>query len=183
MRLELLLSFGTASLAGCAVVAGFFGMNLHSGIEDVDGLLWVVTGGSTAAGVAIFAGLLFSVRRFHASQQKQIAQTASLERSLSSLDAAYFALRQQGVLLGDAGAGGRARASETDPVVTRDELSRALDSVNERVRPSDVDALFRLLDTDGSGVLTKDELGLRGEAAEAVAHYHGSAERPRKPES
>jgi hypothetical protein len=40
-----------------------------------------------------------------------------------------------------------------------------------------VDALFRLLDTDGSGVLTKDELGLRGEAAEAVAHYHGGQAR------
>ena len=29
MRLELLLGFGTASLAVCAAVAGFFGMNLH----------------------------------------------------------------------------------------------------------------------------------------------------------
>ena len=51
------------------------------------------------------------------------------------------------------------------------------------MRPSDVDALFRLLDTNGSGVLTKDELGLRGEAAEAVAHYHGSAEQQRKPQN
>ena len=56
---------------------------------------------------------------------------------------------------------------------TREGLSRALDALNERMQPGDVDALFRLLDTDNSGVLTKDELGLRGEAAEAVAHYHG----------
>ena len=70
-----------------------------------------------------------------------------------------------------------AAAGAPDPVVTREGLSRALDAVNERMQPGDVDALFRLLDTDGSGVLTKDELGLRGEAAEAVAHYHGGQAR------
>ena len=176
MRLELLLTFGTTSLAACAAIAGFFGMNLHSGIEDTEGLLWVVTGCASSAAVAIFGGLVFSVRRFHSSQQQQIARTASLERSLFSLDSAYFALRQQGVLLGVDATGGSG-AGAPDPVVTREGLSRALDAVNERMQPGDVDALFRLLDIDGSGVLTKDELGLRGEAAEAVAHYHGGQAR------
>lgn len=180
MRLELLLSFGTTSLAFCAMVGGFFGMNLDSGVQEVEGLFWLATGVTVSAGAAIFGGLVFSVRRFHVSQQRQIARTASLERALTRLDDAYFGLRRQGVLIGEAGGGrgggggGRfVQSADSEPVVTREELSRALQSVDGRMQPADVDALFKLLDTDGSGVLTKDELGLRGEAAEAVARYHG----------
>ena len=79
---ELMLGFGTCSLALCAAVAGFFGMNLHSGWEDVHGGLQLVSTCAAAGAGAVFTGFVLSVRRFHASQLQQVERTSALERSL-----------------------------------------------------------------------------------------------------
>lgn len=51
MRLELLMGMATSSLAVSTLMAGFFGMNLVSGLEDVPGLFWLALGGCTALSV------------------------------------------------------------------------------------------------------------------------------------
>ena len=94
MRLELMLSFGTCSLAICATVGGFFGMNLHSGYEDVPYLLPQVSAGAALLASGVFGAFVLSLRRFHALQQQQVESTAALDRAIDTLDTAYFALRQ-----------------------------------------------------------------------------------------
>ena len=173
MRLELVIAFSTASLALTASVAGFFGMNLHSGIEEVPGLFWAVTGVTATAAASVFAAFVLSVRRFHSSQQQLVARTASLDRSLTGLDSAYFALRQRSLMLDDRqvaegdddGSGGRAEPLVITKEILREALQRAASSnadadVQTMVAPrhGDVDELWRLLDADGDGVLTASEL-------------------------
>ena len=171
MRIELLLGFGTASLALCAAVAGFFGMNLHSGVDEVPGLLWAVTGGTSAVGVGLFCGFLYSVRRFHASQQHQIAATAALETGLASLDATYFMLRRQGILHGDIHSDANEQA-----IISRTSLEESLHQLREdderEITLEEKAALWAILDADGNGVLTEEERHLQGEVARAAQQYH-----------
>lgn len=175
MRVELLLGFGTASLALCAAIGGFFGMNLHHGLDDVPNLMWVVTGGACAAATGVFGAFVVSVRRFHLSQQAQVARTAALDHSLQNLDSAYFALRQSGLVLGDGRDNNLISASGgADPVIiTKDVLRDAIDRVAQEtgtgsttlvrgqgdITEDAVDDLWRLLDANGDGVLTASELG------------------------
>ena len=159
MRAELLLTFSTTSLALCAAVAGFFGMNLHSGVEEVPHMLWVVTGSAALASTALFGGLLMGVRRFHVEQMTQIARTASLESSLSGLDAAYYALRVHGLLedmpertLGSA-------PSQPRSVISKAVLSDALHR-SEATPPTtqQLEDLWALLDTNADGELQQEEV-------------------------
>ena len=71
MRLELLLTFGATSLALSAAVAGFFGMNLHSGIDEAPQLMWAVSAAASAASALLFVALYRGVRRFHAEQARE----------------------------------------------------------------------------------------------------------------
>lgn len=181
MRLELLLSFGTTSLALCAAVAGFFGMNLHSGVDDYPNGLWLVTSAASTTALAVFAGLMLSVRRFHVSQGQQVVRTASLERSLNGLDAAYFALRPSRMLAASTDVDAtsatadavdeRLPASEEPLVITKAALREALGRVQQAGgKPSlvllgraphqqnlDFDELWALLDANGDGVLCPDD--------------------------
>ena len=171
MRIELLLGFGTASLALCAAVAGFFGMNLHSGVDEVPGLFWAVTGGTSAVGMGLFCGFLFSVRRFHASQQHQIVATAALETGLASLDAAYFMLRRQGILHGEIHSDVNEQA-----IISRTSLEESLlqlrDEDEREITVEEKAALWAILDADGNGVLTEEERHLQGDVARAAQQYH-----------
>ena len=74
------------SLTVSAVIGGFFGMTLKSGIEELPGLLWLVgfSGACTSAGLLYV--LTAGVRRFHHSQRAHLLQMGSLQRGLESLD-------------------------------------------------------------------------------------------------
>jgi Mg2+ and Co2+ transporter CorA len=54
LHLSLQLNMGTIAIAWMTAAAGFFGMNLHSGIEETPGAFWAVIAGSSAG-----AGVLF----------------------------------------------------------------------------------------------------------------------------
>ena len=98
MRFELLLSMGTISLTLAAVVGGFFGMNLHSGVEEMPGALWLAAGGATAVSASLLYVLTGGVRRFHRSQRAHLVHMGTLRRTLGGLDGAYYALRHHGLL-------------------------------------------------------------------------------------
>jgi hypothetical protein len=54
LHLSLQLNMGTVALAWTTATAGFFGMNLASGLEEVPGAFWTVVAGATTG-----AGILF----------------------------------------------------------------------------------------------------------------------------
>ena len=151
MRLELILGFGTTSLALSACVGGFFGMNLDSGIESSPHLLWAVSGAAVTASSVLFAGLVLGVRRFNAEQGRQVLATASLEQSLASLDTAYYALRERG-LLGDDKESEPGSLASTP--VSKEVLGDVLASASVRLAPGELDELWTLLDTNDDGVLS-----------------------------
>jgi hypothetical protein len=156
MRLELLVGFGSASLAMCAAAAGFFGMNLHSGVEDIRHGLWLVSGTVSVVASAVFTGFVLSVRRFNKSQQQQVLRTSALERSLASLDTAYFALRQRWI-----GTPNDDEESSQPVHISLDALRHALDESGKGPVPTEeVEELYNLLDANGDGVLTVAELGI-----------------------
>jgi|MDTA01.1.fsa_nt_gb Mg2+ and Co2+ transporter CorA len=171
MRIELLLSFSTCSLAVCACVGGFFGMNLHSGMDELPYMLWYVSGGTSLAAGSLFAAFVLSVRRFHALQQAHVESTDRLDRAIDTLDTAYFALRQAQQPLEDGnGASDTAlqpltNADSVRPTlrpITRETLQAALQktatlSGGQPLPPNAVDDLWSLLDANGDGVLTEDE--------------------------
>lgn len=95
MRLE--LGMGTSSLAVSTVIAGFFGMNLCSGLEEVPGLFWWVMSGSTVFSLAFFRVLIGGVRRYHHLQRKHLFEVRSLRCALESLESAYYEVRQRSV--------------------------------------------------------------------------------------
>lgn len=169
MRSELLLSMSGLSLTVSAVIGGFFGMNLSSGIEELPGLLWLVgiSGGCASAGLLYV--LTAGVRRFHLSQSAHLVRMGSLQRGLESLDQAYYALRHTGILApshgsAEAGGGGREGAaavlrSDTGAHGSRgDAVVAAVKSVGS---DDDVRALreaLALFDSDGDGMLSDDEV-------------------------
>jgi hypothetical protein len=63
IALELLLGAASFALSVAACVAGFFGMNLSSHLEDRPGAWVWVTAASAGGGVATFAALLWVMRR------------------------------------------------------------------------------------------------------------------------
>ena len=176
MRLELLLSFGTCSLALCATVGGLFGMNLHSGIENVHHLLWGVSAGAGALSTGLFIAFVRSMRRFHFSQQRSVDSTAALDRAIDALETAYFALRlrtpqlespladRAGAEAKEDGLGSRQAGDTALLPITRDSLADALQysAQLEGGAPlphGAVDELWEMLDANGDGVLTQEEIG------------------------
>ncbi|CAE7806277.1 mrs2, partial [Symbiodinium sp. KB8] len=93
-RNRIMMGMATSSLAVSTLMAGFFGMNLVSGLEDVPGLFWLALGGCTALSVFLFYGLMAGVRRYHSVQRQQLSEVSSLRTALDALDEAYFELRK-----------------------------------------------------------------------------------------
>lgn len=54
LRLEVFLNLGAVSVATGGLVAGAFGMNLHSGLEETRGLFFIVSGAMVAVSVLSF---------------------------------------------------------------------------------------------------------------------------------
>ena len=166
MRSELLLSMSGLSLTVSAVIGGFFGMNLKSGIEELPGLLWLVG----ASGACTSAGLLYvltkGVRRFHHSQRAHLLQMGSLQRGLESLDQAYYALRHTGILTPGNSLSEGAGAEGALPVLPdlgghRSTEDAVLAAVKTLGSDDDVRALreaLALFDSDGDGVLSDEEV-------------------------
>ena len=98
MRVALLLAMGGVSLSVSAVIGGFMGMNLSSGIEEMPGVLWLASAIGVGASASLFHVLTGGVRRFHHLQRENLLQINRLHRAVGALDHAYYALRRSGVL-------------------------------------------------------------------------------------
>ena len=138
-----------------AQVAGFFGMNLHSGLESSPPqLLWLVAGGTATASALLFVGLLLGVRRFNAEQSRQLSRTTSLEHALAGLDDAYYALRESGALDGTVDL-----SRDAPPLISKAALGDALGAAGAPpLAPPELDELWALLDTNADGVLNPEEV-------------------------
>jgi Mg2+ and Co2+ transporter CorA len=162
MRVELLVSFSGISLTFATVVVGLFGMNLHSGIEEVHGLLWPVAGGSVVASFAIYSSLRGAVSRYYELQRTYMQQRDHLQRALRSLDVAYYALRQTGALSVGHSAAGTPGLTQGHAIGTVSEEALAY-AVQATATRGQVDAhsfkeALTLFDVNSDGNLSVDEM-------------------------
>ena len=162
MRVELLVSFSGISLTFATVVVGLFGMNLHSGIEEVHGLLWPVAGGSVVASFAIYSSLRGAVSRYYQLQRTYMHQRDHLQRALRSLDVAYYALRQTGAFSVGRSAAGTPGHAQGHAIGTVSEEALAY-AVQATATRGQVDAhafkeALTLFDVNSDGNLSVDEM-------------------------
>jgi len=166
MRLELLLAMGMTSMAVSATVASVFGMNLTSGLEEGHThLFWGVAGCCAFSSAALMSALLAGLNRFRSAQRHHVQQSASLERTLTLLDSAYYALRRTGALAGhDALVRGERAVSGASAPSTGlrfEELRAAVAEtpcLQRGVTDADLMSLWEVFDANSDGVLDRDEL-------------------------
>jgi hypothetical protein len=152
-RMELLLSIGGISMVLATVISGFYGMNLHSGLEHVDHSFYLVAGVSGAACVALLVGLLRGVSRFHRVHREMLLGCTDLKHALLHVDHAAYALRRAGV---------EDRPQGHGAGVSRAELATAMTSTGVELSGQQLDALMDLMDANRDGVLSTDEIRLVG---------------------
>lgn len=145
MRLEVLLQMGSLSLAVAAVTGGFFGMNLHSGLEEVPHMFWLVAGMTTSVSALLLSVFTSSVRTFHGKQRLQLVETAALQHALAGLDHAYFALRQNGTLGTAQSAYEGAPGVPLPQTITCDQLNEAMAASGAQLDKHQLQALHHLL--------------------------------------
>mmetsp|Transcript_30052 Transcript_30052/g.68901 ORF Transcript_30052/g.68901 Transcript_30052/m.68901 type:complete len:367 (-) Transcript_30052:272-1372(-) len=95
-RLELYASMLSLPLAGIGAVAGIFGMNLRSGVEEATRMFGIVTGLTLVISFAAF-GVCW--RRYHestVSQGRQVLDAQAMKRALDLVETVDHLARRQG---------------------------------------------------------------------------------------
>lgn len=105
-RLELLLSMGGLCVGSCAMVSGFFGMNLVSGLEVVGrgGVFWGVTLSSLTLASGLFGACWRRFRLQSGQQRTRLNDAQALKRVLANVDAVALLLRTRPLRQGASGA-------------------------------------------------------------------------------
>jgi len=155
MRLELLMGMGTSSLTVSTVLAGFFGMNLCIGLEEVPGLFWLVMSGSTAFSFAFFRMLIGGVRRYHSAQREHLSEVRAFRGALEKEDQEYLIMRRSRRT--------PRRLDEDEEGMSRQDLQERLAQAGFRLDDSELDLLWETLDTNQDGRLSLSELGMSDE--------------------
>ena len=97
-RLELVLSMAGLSIGGSAMVSGFFGMNLLSGVESAAGLFWYVTAMSVSASLVLFGTCWRRYRSLSRQQRSRLNDVQALKHVLVNLDTVALLLRNRPAL-------------------------------------------------------------------------------------
>ncbi|CAE7848964.1 MRS2-G [Symbiodinium sp. KB8] len=147
---ELQLTIAGFSIALPTAIAGVFGMNLTSGLEEAQGLFWPITAGSALAGCLVFWGLSRAIarssptsRQYHRLQDFIIGIEGNMQDAASTLRI----MRRKA----EAGQGG-------DMAVSRDQFKRLQAAATGR-EPSDdeMKLLYDMFDANDDGLLELDE--------------------------
>jgi len=154
MRLELMVSICGLATGITAAIAGLFGMNLLSGLEESTHAFPAVVAASGAGSALLVGFLVRGIGRFNASQLQHLARSGNLERALHGLEHAYFALRAHSAL---------AEQSEGESSLLGDggkppSMAELRDSLQGSLDAEESATLFRILDTNDDGILQPDEL-------------------------
>jgi len=92
-RFELTLNMAGLCIGMSAMVSGFFGMNLVSGVENAVGGFWIATVLSTICSAALFFSCTRRFRNVSLQQRSRLKDVQALKRVLTDVDAVALLLR------------------------------------------------------------------------------------------
>lgn len=92
-RFELTLNMAGLCIGMSAMVSGFFGMNLASGIEAAYGGFWIATVLSSLCSAALFLSCTRRFRNVSLQQRSRLKDVQALKRVLTDVDAVALLLR------------------------------------------------------------------------------------------
>jgi len=92
-RFELTLNMAGLCIGMSAMVSGFFGMNLVSGVENAVGGFWIATVLSTLCSAALFFSCTRRFRNVSLQQRSRLKDVQALKRVLTDVDAVALLLR------------------------------------------------------------------------------------------
>jgi len=92
-RFELTLNMAGLCIGMSAMVSGFFGMNLVSGVENAVGGFWIATILSTICSAALFFSCTRRFRNVSLQQRSRLKDVQALKRVLTDVDAVALLLR------------------------------------------------------------------------------------------
>lgn len=92
-RFELTLNMAGLCIGMSAMVSGFFGMNLASGIESAVGGFWIATVLSSLCSAALFFSCTRRFRNVSLQQRSRLKDVQALKRVLTDVDAVALLLR------------------------------------------------------------------------------------------
>jgi len=144
IRFNLYLSMATVGLASATTLAGLFGMNLRTGLEDTPGAFAVACVVSVGLGAAI-CGLAHATLTHHARSDNR-AQTAARDRqTLEGLLENLATIEQ----IFD---------NKIDTPLRRDDVARLIETATGRSTTShEIDLVFEIFDPSGDDVIDAHE--------------------------
>lgn len=147
IQMDVLFSLGTLSISVAALVAGYFGMNLPTGLEEHESAFWWVVFGSMGTTFALGAFLVFLVRVhprvIDRRRARELEGLRDLLQHLDDIDDIFQAVARE--------VAGKA--------VTPKEFKKILHShpTAKFMRQRELDIMFRMFDTDRDGLLDESE--------------------------
>ncbi|KAL9187658.1 hypothetical protein ACHAXT_006036 [Thalassiosira profunda] len=145
IRMNLYLTIGGISLAFGTAVAGFFGMNLVSGLEEAEGVFELVVLGSTFFGGAFLSGCYFYLNGTRTQQRtiNNLEQIEVMNRALGDMSALDYSFELM--------------LNADEPLTIDTFREKIYASEPEGYRESEVEFLFDLLDYTDDGRIDKDD--------------------------
>lgn len=150
------LSVSALAISVGTFIAGAFGQNLHSGVEEVPHLLWWVSGVGVLIVLATARGYASYVRRGSPSANRTLRRLHYMMRNVDE----HFMQAEAALSAAAKSSGGKALLS-LDDTVSKAEFKRWYTAKTGEV-PSDaeIDLIFSVLDADNDGMLSVQEAAL-----------------------
>jgi len=150
LRIELHLSLAGMGVGFMTVVAGTFGMNLNSGLEEVNGLFWPAAAGCVVGGVGVYLILGQVIKR--AMLDKHTANVKCQQQTLQSV------IRDIGILDVAIGRSHRLYQGKVDKQTFQKIFQECVTEYNSKATQAEMELAFQLLDDSGDGMLDTNEM-------------------------
>ncbi|KAH9301265.1 hypothetical protein KI387_012848, partial [Taxus chinensis] len=138
IRMNLFISMAALSLTSATIPAGFFGMNLVSGLESSHNAFYIVIGATSASSIFVGLGLVFMFRKFLDKRRaKDLAALQDLLSHIDDIDDIFQVLTSKGA------------------VISQEEFKKFIRThpSTESMQEREIDLMFRMFDNNHNGQL------------------------------
>lgn len=147
IRMELYIGITGLSLGIGTAVAGFFGMNLLSGIEEHPAAFYLVLGGTSLTSLVVAGSCIqfISTKSLQRDAEKHLGEIETLGNALSDMNALDVTIKNA--------------LRNSNSTMSKEEFGKALKRYHalDKIKQAEIDLLFDSLDQDKNGTLFLDD--------------------------